>query len=427
MRAPGWSSRLAAHCMRQCVIAKAGAPVGANDGVGRRRRDAAQERLGERFDVDENARGGNVSRERTMWPDSRIQDLFGIELPIVQAPMAGANLAEMAIAVAEAGGLGSLPCALLTPDQLRTQFGIIRDRTRRPINVNFFCHRPPEPDPDRETVWRQELAHYYIELGLDPDAPVPASNRAPFDDEFCGILEELRPEIVSFHFGLPDARLLERVCATGARIISSATTVREAQWLEQAGCDAIIAQGAEAGGHRGMFLTEAVERQVGTMALVPQVVDAVKIPVIAAGGIADGRGIAGALALGASAVQIGTAYLFCPEATVAGPHRDALRTAQADDTVLTNVFTGRPARGIVNRIAREVGPMSPLASPFPLAGGALAPLRSATEPTGSGDFMSLWAGQGVGLGRAMPAGELTQTLAQEALARLTSASRSGRT
>jgi nitronate monooxygenase len=355
-----------------------------------------------------------------MWPDTRIQELVGIELPIIQAPMAGANLAEMAIAVAEAGGLGSLPCALLTPDRLRQEFGAIRNRSRRPVNVNFFCHRPPEPDPAREMAWRQELARYYVELGLDPDAPVPASNRAPFGDEFCGIVEELRPEIVSFHFGLPDRRLLERVQATGARIVSSATTVCEAKWLEEQGCDAIIAQGAEAGGHRGMFLAEAVDRQVGTMALVPQVVDAVKVPVIAAGGIADGRGIAAALALGAAAVQIGTAYLFCPEATVAGPHREALRTAEAEDTVLTNVFTGRPARGITNRIVREVGPMSPLAPAFPLAGGALAPLRSATEPTGSPDFMSLWAGQAVGLGREASAGELTQTLAQEALARLSS-------
>ncbi|MBM9595972.1 NAD(P)H-dependent flavin oxidoreductase [Roseitranquillus sediminis] len=354
-----------------------------------------------------------------MWPDTRIQELFDIEFPIVQAPMAGANGSAMAIAVAEAGGLGSLPCALLTPDQLRAELGAIRAGTRRPVNVNFFCHRPPQPDVEREAAWRHELSRYYVELGLDPDAPVPASSRAPFDDEFCGLVEELRPEIVSFHFGLPERRLLNRVRATRARIVSSATTVREARWLEDAGCDAIIAQGAEAGGHRGMFLAEAVDRQVGTMALVPQVVDAVKVPVIAAGGIADGRGIAAALALGAAAVQVGTAYLFCPESTVADPHREALRSAHADDTVLTNVFTGRPARSIVNRTVREVGPLSPLAPAFPLAGGALAPLRSAA-PSGSADFMSLWSGQGVALRRELTAADLTRVLAQEALARLSS-------
>lgn len=350
-----------------------------------------------------------------MWPDQRIRDLLGVELPIIQAPMAGAGLAELAVAVAEAGGLGSLPCALLGPDQLRTQFGIIRQRTQRPINVNFFCHRPPEPDGEREADWRQRLAPYYREIGLDPDAPVPASNRAPFGDEFCVLVEELRPEVVSFHFGLPERSLLERVLATGAKVLSSATTVDEARWLEAQGCHAIIAQGAEAGGHRGMFRTEDVATQVGTFSLVPQVVDAVAVPVIAAGGIADGRGIAAALMLGASAVQIGTAYLFCPEATIAEPHRRALATAAAHETALTNVFTGRPARSILNRMVREVGPMSSSAPAFPLAGGALAPLRAATEPSGSGEFMSLWSGQSAGLCRPMPAGELTRRLADQAL------------
>lgn len=350
-----------------------------------------------------------------MWPDQRIQDLLDIELPIVQAPMAGAGLADLAVAVAEAGGLGSLPCALLSPDQLRTQFGVIRQRTPRPINVNFFCHRPPEPDAAREATWRRRLEPYYREFGLDPDAPVPASNRAPFDDEFCALIEELRPEVVSFHFGLPERRLLDRVLATGAKVLSSATTVDEARWLEAEGCHAIIAQGAEAGGHRGMFRTEDVASQVGTLSLVPQVVDAVRVPVIAAGGIADGRGIAAAFMLGASAVQIGTAYLFCPESTIADPHRRALATAASHETALTNVFTGRPARGIVNRVARELGPISPEAPAFPLAGGALAPLRAATEPSGSGEFMSLWSGQSAGLCREIPADELTRQLADQTL------------
>ena len=350
-----------------------------------------------------------------MWPDRRILDLFGIELPIVQAPMAGAVLADMAVAVAEAGGLGSLPGALLDPDGFRNEFRSIRQRTARPINVNFFCHRPPAPDPEREAAWQRRLEAYYLELGLDPRAPAPRSHRAPFDAEFCALVEELSPEIVSFHFGLPDPPLLDRVRATGAKVLSSATTVDEARWLEAAGCDAIIAQGLEAGGHRGMFRTDSIGAQLGTLSLVPQVVDAVRAPVIAAGGIADGRGIAAALALGAAAVQIGTAYLFCPEAIIASLHRKALHDPSRRETALTNVFTGRPARGIVNRVMREVGPISPLAPAFPLAGGALAPLRSAAEPAGSDDFMSLWSGQSAALGRAMPAAELTRTLATEAL------------
>ncbi|MBL8584448.1 MAG: nitronate monooxygenase, partial [Rhizobiaceae bacterium] len=250
--------------------------------------------------------------------------------------------------------------------------------------------------------------------GLDPGGTIPSSSRTPFDDGLCGLVEEFRPEVVSFHFGLPERRLLDRVRATGAKILSSATTVAEARWLDREGCDAIIAQGLEAGGHRGNFLSDDMARQVGTFALVPQVVDAVKVPVIAAGGISDARGIVAALALGASAVQIGTAYLFTPEARLAAPHRKALRSEQVEETVLTNVFTGRPARGMLNRVMREVGPISPLAPEFPLAGGALAPLRAATEQTGSGDFMSLWSGQAARLCRDLPAGELTRRLAVEA-------------
>ncbi len=352
------------------------------------------------------------------WPDRRILDLLGIELPILQAPMAGPVLADMAVAVAEAGGLGALPAALLDAEGFRSQLGIIRQRTAKPINVNFFCHRPPAPDPTRAAAWKERLAPYYRELGLDPEMPTPAGQRAPFDDAFCTLVEEFRPEVVSFHFGLPEPGLLARVRATGAKVIASATTVAEAVWLDGHACDAIIAQGAEAGGHRGMFLDDRVEAQVGTLALVPQVADAVRVPVIAAGGIADGRGIAAAFALGASAVQIGTAYLFCPEATIAPLHRQALHEDRRRETALTNVFTGRPARGIVNRVMREVGPISPLAPAFPLAGGALAPLRAAAEPAGSDDFMSLWSGQSAALGRDLPAGELTRTLAAEALSAL---------
>ncbi|MCD6072401.1 MAG: 2-nitropropane dioxygenase [Microvirga sp.] len=357
-----------------------------------------------------------------MWTDRRILDLLGIEVPVIQAPMAGANLSDMVIAVSEAGGLGSLPCALLSPDKARQELARIRQHTSKPVNVNFFCHSMPEADASREAAWKGRLSAYYSEFGIDADASYPPSARAPFDEAFLEIVEEFGPEVVSFHFGLPKADLLKRVKATGAKILSSATTVDEALWLEQRGCDAIIAQGVEAGGHRGIFLSDDVSTQVGTMALVPQVVDAVKVPVIAAGGIADARGIVAALALGASAVQIGTAYLFTPEATIGPLHRQALKAAKDDQTALTNVFTGRPARGIVNRIMREVGPISPEAPQFPLAGGALAPLRQKTEPRGSGDFMSLWSGQAARLARELPAGELTRTLAQETLDKLGSRS-----
>ncbi|MVA96121.1 2-nitropropane dioxygenase [Nitratireductor sp. CAU 1489] len=349
-----------------------------------------------------------------MWPNNGIVELFDIEVPILQAPMAGSSGAELAIAVSAAGGLGALPCAMLGPEQIRTELGVIRQRTNRPVNLNFFCHSPPSPDRAREAGWRARLAAYYAEFGIDPDAVPPGAGRNPFDEAGCAVVEEFRPEVVSFHFGLPDPALIERVKKSGARIIASATTVAEARWLEKRGCDAIIAQGAEAGGHRGIFLSDDVAAQPGTMALVPQVVDAVAVPVIAAGGIADPRGVAAAFMLGAAAVQIGTAYLQCPEALTAPGHRAALAAARDDQTVLTNVFTGRPARGLLNRIVREVGPLSAEAPAFPLAAAAVGPLRARAEKTGSRDFSPLWAGQAAALGRAMPAGDLTRDLADRA-------------
>ncbi|MDD1016794.1 NAD(P)H-dependent flavin oxidoreductase [Pseudomonas rubra] len=354
----------------------------------------------------------------SQWPDTRLLDLLGIDLPILQAPMAGSTGSAMAIAVSNAGGLGSLPCATLSPEQIRAELQAFAEASRGPLNVNFFCHQPPQPDPARDAAWKLALKPYYEELGADFDAPTPVSNRAPFDDATCRLIEEFKPAVVSFHFGLPEASLLKRVKASGARVLSSATTVEEALWLEDHGCDAIIAMGYEAGGHRGMFLSSDLNTQIGTLALVPQVVDAVKVPVIAAGGIGDHRGIVAALALGASAVQLGTAYLFCPEAKVSAAHRQALHSAMASDTALTNLFTGRPARGIGTRIMRELGPMSDLAPRFPLAGGALMPLRAISEPLGSSDFSNLWAGQALRLGQALPAGELTQKLAEDALAQL---------
>jgi nitronate monooxygenase len=353
-----------------------------------------------------------------MWPDRRLLDLIKTEFPIVQAPMAGVMDTELVIAAARGGALGSLPCAMLPAEKAREQVNIIRQQVSAPVNMNFFCHRHVDADAGREAGWRQRLAPYYQELGIDASAPVNAASRAPFDAAMCALVEELKPEVVSFHFGLPAPALLARVKAAGCIVIASATIVKEAIWLEENGADAVIAQGAEAGGHRGMFLTDNIAEQPGTFALVPQVVDAVKVPVIAAGGIADGRGIAAAFALGAAGVQIGTAYLRCPESRVTPAARTALAQALDDSTVITNVMTGRPARGVANRVMREVGPISPDAPAFPHAVTGLAPLKAAAEKLGRVDFTNLWAGQALRLGREMPAAELTRAFAGAALARL---------
>ncbi|KQP39575.1 NAD(P)H-dependent flavin oxidoreductase [Methylobacterium sp. Leaf106] len=348
-----------------------------------------------------------------MWPDRRFLDLAGLDHPIVQAPMVGPR-GRLTAAVSTTGALGSLACAALNAEQLRSEVAAIRRSTDRPFNLNFFCHTPAAADPAREAAWLQRVTPYYRELGLDPSVPVAMANRAPFDEAMCAVMEDLRPVVVSFHFGLPEAALLRRVREAGCLVVSSATTVREARWLEERGVDAIIAQGADAGGHRGMFLTDAVESQVGTFSLVPQVVDAVRVPVIAAGGIADARGVAAALTLGASAVQIGTAYLLCPEAGISAVHLAALRAARDEDTALTNVFTGRPARGLVNRALAELGPVSADAPAFPSAAVALQPLRQRAEAAGSGDFSPLWSGQAAALAGETGAAELTLQLAEEA-------------
>ncbi|HEY0220046.1 MAG TPA: nitronate monooxygenase family protein [Afipia sp.] len=353
-----------------------------------------------------------------MWPDRRLLDLFKIDVPIVQAPMAAVQDVDVMIGAAQGGALASLPCAMLAVEKMREQIGIFRQRVSASVNMNFFCHTAVEADPAREAIWRKRLAAYYEELGLNPDATVHAANRAPFSAQACELVEELKPEIVSFHFGLPDNALMKRVKAAGCLVVGCATIVKEAVWLEQNGADAIIAQGAEAGGHRGMFLTDDIARQPGTFALVPQVADAVRVPVIAAGGIADGRGIAAAFALGAAGVQIGTAYLRTSESKVTPAGRAALASANDNATAITNVMTGRPARGVFNRLMREVGPMSPDAPAFPHAATALLPLKTAAEKLGRVDFTNLWAGQSVAMGRDMAAVDLTRVLAAEGLQRL---------
>jgi nitronate monooxygenase len=341
-----------------------------------------------------------------------LQSLFGIELPIIQAPMAGVQGSDLAVVVSNAGGLGSLPAALLSPDALRQELTAIRAQTTKPFNVNFFCHTSPNPSAEREAAWRAILAPYYKEFGIDLSKIAGGGGRSPFSAEAADLLEEFRPPVVSFHFGLPSAELLARVRNWGSKVISSATTVDEARWLESRGVDAIIAQGFEAGGHRGMFLSDDLTSQIGTLALVSQIVNAIKTPVIAAGGIADAKGVRAALVLGAAGVQVGTAYLLCPEATTSAVHRAALKSAAARHTALTNVFTGRPARAIVNRLIKEIGPINMAAPAFPLAASAVAPLRAHAESLASGDFSPLWSGQNA-VCKEIPAAQLTRELANE--------------
>lgn len=338
-------------------------------------------------------------------------DLLDLQLPLIQAPMAGVQGSALALEVCRAGGLGSLPCAMLGPEQLERELQNLHDNATGPWNANFFCHQPPQPDPERDAAWLRRLAPYFDEFGLDIGAIAPGAARRPFDADALALLERFPPAVVSFHFGLPSAELLAGVRALGAKVLSSATTVDEARWLEDHGVDAIIAQGLEAGGHRGMFLSEDLSTQNGTFALLPQIVQAVEVPVIAAGGIADAGGVRAAMALGAAGVQLGTAYLLCPEATTSAVHRQALQQESARHTAITNVFSGRPARGIVNRLIREVGPISPDAPAFPLASIAIGPLRSAGEKAGHGEFSPLWAGQNVSGCLDIPAYDLTRELA----------------
>ena len=325
--------------------------------------------------------------------------------------MAGVQTSALTIAVSNAGGLGSLPCAMLTPESLCAELEIITAQTSRPYNVNFFCHTPAALDAAREAKWRAALAPYYAEFGIDPATVPLGGGRAPFSDEFADVLAAFRPPIVSFHFGLPSPQLLQRVKSWGAKVLSSATTVAEARWLESNGADAIIAQGLEAGGHRGLFLSEDLTTQIGAMALLPQVLRAVRLPVIAAGGIADARGVKAALALGAAGVQVGTSYLLCPEATTTALHRAALKSGRAEHTALTNLITGRPARGIYNRLMKELGPLSAAPPAFPFATAALLPLKTAAEKLGRDDFSTLWSGQNASGCREIPAAELTRWLA----------------
>jgi nitronate monooxygenase len=341
---------------------------------------------------------------------TRWMDELGLQAPIWQAPMAGSQHHTLATAVCQAHGLGALPAAMLTPEVLREHMATVRAQTNRPFQVNFFCHPLAKADAHALSAWAQALGPYYREWGLDDQAVPQGAGRTPFDDKMADVLAEHPPAVVSFHFGLPSPDLLARVKRMGCRVVSSATTVAEARWLEQQGVDGIVAQGLEAGGHRGMFLSDDLNTQQGLMSLLPQVVAAVKVPVIAAGGIATPAGVRAARALGASAVQVGTAYLLTPEATTSKAHRTALAKAHGEQTALTRLFSGRPARGLMNRLMRELGPMSDVAPTFPWATAALAPLRAAAEARDCSDFSPLWAGQHVAAARQISAADLTSEL-----------------
>lgn len=329
--------------------------------------------------------------------------------PLIQSPMAGAQDEALAIAVAQAGGVGSIPCASLTPQdayRAATQFQMA---TSGPLNMNFFCHKATERDPDKEDLWLRELSGYYTDLSLKPDYPKNQHPRA-LDAGMVDVVCAIKPAIASFHFGLPEIDFIDAIRKAGAKIIATATTVQEALFLQDNGCDAVIAQGQEAGGHQGVFLPNETPNRLTTSDLVARIAKAVSIPVIAAGGIADQAGIKAMMAAGASGVQVGTRFLKSPEAKITGLHREILEGENDRKTVITNVFTGRPARGFVNKLVRDLGPMNPNVQTFPLAISALIPLRGATK--GAEDFVSLWAGENWNAGAPKPAREIVAELAQ---------------
>ena len=328
-----------------------------------------------------------------MWPSNRLQHLFGIEHPIVQAPMAGASTPAMAIAVANEGGLGSLGCAMMPPEELRTAAAEVAAATNRAINFNFFVHTEPDLAAYDPSTMQRALAPFYEEYGLEAP-PAPALGAPGFSDATLDVLLALSPKVVSFHFGLPSADSIEALKRAGAKLIGCATNVAEARALEDGGMDAIVAQGAEAGGHRGAFIGAPHENDMGTIALVPMVADAVRVPVIAAGGIFDGRGVAAAFKLGADGAQIGTAFLRAPQSAVSPLHKQALADHPDNATRLTRLFSGRPARSVRNRLMDELGAQEHATAPFPTQRGLVAPLAVAAARRGKADFMPLWSGQG---------------------------------
>lgn len=346
-----------------------------------------------------------------MWPRKDLIDLLGVTHPIIQAPMAGSTTPALVAAVSNAGGLGSLGCARDTPDDLRAKADEIRRATNKAYNLNFFTHAKPKPDAAGTARMAARLKPYYDEFGLGvPDDPKPVY--PDFGEDIVDALLEIRPPIVSFHYGMASPEAVKALKKAGCRILSSATSADEARALEAQGADAVIAQGYEAGGHQAVF-EPGVNAPIGGLALIPQIADAVTVPVIAAGGIADGRAIAAAFALGASGVQIGTAFLTTPESGINPHYRAALLRGGEMGTSLTRSVSGRPARALRNRYVREMHPHEDEALAFPLQYSMTAPLQAASLKAGRDDMLAMWAGQAVALNRSMPAGELLETLVAE--------------
>jgi nitronate monooxygenase len=342
-----------------------------------------------------------------------LTERLGVTHPIIQAPMAGGgDTPELVAAVGEAGGFGIIGAAYLTSAQIREAAGRVRERSSRPFGVNLFAPTPAPGIPDDTGPALQRVTPFFGEVGLPaPKPPEPPVDR--FDEQVAAVLES-GASVFSFTFGMPSEQVIRAIKSKGLLLVGTATTVDEAVALQKAGFDAVVAQGSEAGGHRGTFAAAFDEALVGTMALVPQVVDAVNIPVIASGGIMDGRGVAAALILGASAVQIGTAFLTCAESGIGQAYRQAILSARENETRVTTAFSGRPARGIVNRFMNEVEKGGDAILPFPLQNALTRPLRTAAAQQGRAEFLSLWAGQGVRLARTQTAAELVGLLVLEA-------------
>jgi len=337
---------------------------------------------------------------------------LGLRLPVIQAPMAGGpSSQELVTACSTAGALGSFGFAYTQPDDMKRQAAFVRSKTDRPFGVNLFVAPLPGPiEPGAQRGALDAVAKYYTELGL----PAPEPVRQPYAPDLeaqLAAVEEIRPRVFTTHFGVIPQDLVRRFQRLNILVGGSATCVAEAKRLQELGFDFVIAQGGEAGGHRGTYLRDPYDALTGTLALVRTIVKAVRLPVVAAGGIMDGAGIAAVLTLGAQAAQLGTAFLPCPESGAAQVHKDLLVKTTEDDTAVTEKFTGRPARGLVNRFMHETRAAPQLA--FPAQGVMTGKLRQASAKTGNPDFVALWAGQGVALARALPAAELIATLERE--------------